>query len=65
MIENKKGNVSIPFEFDSITWNPPTGKENGQFVGCVNDETTYFDQDGYYLPEMNQPSNKNPKKKEI
>lgn len=65
VIENKKGNVSIPFEFDSITWNPPIGEEIGQFVGCVKDETTYFDQDGYYLPEMNQPSNKDPKKKEI
>lgn len=65
VIENKKGNISIPFEFDSITWNSSTKEEIGQFVGCVGDETTYFDQDGYYLPEMNRASEKKPMKKEI
>jgi len=65
VIENKKGNISIPFEFDSIIWSSPTEEKIGQFTGCMGDEITYFDQDGYYLPEMNRGSEKNFKKKEI
>jgi len=54
VIENTRGYIEIPFDFDSITCQ--NLGEDIQFICTIGGEKSYFDQEGFHLPSFsNRP----------